>query len=67
MSMPPDFDRNTLQGLTAIQGLTPLAIGCRPFGASFFSPEGATVNSQGCQPLAEEGWSWMAPSSSSPA
>jgi hypothetical protein len=32
------------------QGLTPLAIDCRPFGAKEESPEGAAVNSQRCQP-----------------
>src|SRR5205823_4921007 len=46
------------QGEIPSQGLTPLAIDCRPCGAEdrvCFSPTGAAVNSQGCQPLARTG------------
>jgi hypothetical protein len=38
-------------GSHKLQGLTALAINCRPSGAQEESPEGATVNSQGRQPL----------------
>jgi len=48
-----------LDALGSFQGLTPLAIDGRPFGAAksaalgslFFDPNGVTVNSQGCKPL----------------
>src|SRR5260370_40008433 len=36
-------------------GLTPLAIHCRPCGAEVASPNGATANTQGCQPPAPTG------------